>query len=189
MSDATPNPATTPSERRLALLEQLAELGIGFLQAIKDDIAAAHEVQAEVARQDPTCRLFPPFDFAETSHAFARISRAVRLTLALHARLEAGAVRPYPLVQAQRGDPPSSAARTPDTRPVNGAAPEAESRERLSDPDELDTLLAPPAGAVLDQICSGLGLMPQQAEASQALWVEPAKTTRNVADTPPAGGP
>jgi hypothetical protein len=34
------------------------------MQAMKDDVAAAHEVQAQQARFDPTCRLFPPFDFA-----------------------------------------------------------------------------------------------------------------------------
>jgi hypothetical protein len=135
-------PAATPAERRLALLEQLAELGIGFAQAMKEDVAAAHEVQAEQARLDPTCRLFPPFDFAETSRSFARLSRAVRLTLALHARLEAGAYRPYPMAQGARVPGAAPPRQGPAHAPASCEGTdgrETESRERLSDPQDWDT--------------------------------------------------
>jgi hypothetical protein len=180
MSAVSSTAQTLPRERRLALLEQLAELGIGLVQAMKADVEAAHDVQAQVAREDPTCRLFPPFDFAETAQAFARISRAVRLTLALHARLEAGAVRPYPVFRAQPAHP-SAARRPPSNTAAPGASGEMESRERLSDPDELNAWFAQPADPARALPPLDLDLAPSRA-AMQARQSEAPEADHDLAD-------
>jgi hypothetical protein len=82
MSADTPapedNPAAARAERRLALLEEMAEIGMRMLRRLDDNRASD----------------------AETIESYARISRAVRLTLALEektdrflAELAANAVR------------------------------------------------------------------------------------------------
>jgi hypothetical protein len=70
MSDPTPEPAEDPAaaraERRLALLEEMAEIGMRMLRRLDDNRASD----------------------AESAEAFARISRAVRLTLALEEKTD-----------------------------------------------------------------------------------------------------
>jgi hypothetical protein len=192
MSAPTPNPQTpaSPAERRLALLEQLAALGLRLGNWMEQDVAAAHAVQAAVAEEDRYARLMPPFDFAETSLAYARISRAIRLILALHARLEAGAYRPYPSAAANPGRAPRPFAASTagqNNRDADAGAPAdeatarlGEASERLSDPDELDALLDHPAADLIGLICGDLGLSHDQTAAAQARWAEGGDDTARL---------
>ena len=70
MSDPAPEPAEDPAvaraERRLALLQEMAEIGMRMLRRLDDNRAGD----------------------AESAEAFARISRAVRLTLALEEKTD-----------------------------------------------------------------------------------------------------
>lgn len=74
MSEAAvqPDPAVARAERRLALLEELAEIGMEIARALK-----------------PGNKVDQPPQTADPAEAFARVSRAVRLTLALEAKTEA----------------------------------------------------------------------------------------------------
>ena len=71
MSGLTPepaNPAAQRAERRLALLEEMAEIGMRLLRDLPDLVGET--------------------DAQRTAEAFARISRAVRLTLALEEKTD-----------------------------------------------------------------------------------------------------
>jgi hypothetical protein len=90
-ADETPDPSVLRAERRLRLLEELTEIGMELTRALRPSAAEAREDlsddKAQAKGRDP-------------ADAFARLSRAVRLTLALEARtdqelrdLKAGIVR------------------------------------------------------------------------------------------------
>jgi hypothetical protein len=134
----------------------------------------------------------PPIDFAETSLAFARISCAVRLTLALHARLEAGSYRPFPGA-ARDADPETGRPVAP--RPAASDMSDArlgDPPEHLSDRNELAALLDQPAGVLIARICRDLGLAPDQAAAAQAGWgdesddLETIEAAQDAQDEAPA---
>jgi hypothetical protein len=86
-----PDPAVLRAERRLQLLQELTEIGMNLARALeRQALAAADPV-------DPTDPASPDAAEASASRAvttpdpsvaFARISRAVRLTLALEARTD-----------------------------------------------------------------------------------------------------
>jgi len=63
--EAAPDPAVARAERRLALLEEMAEIGMNLLRGLSADEDSEKAVEA-----------------------FAKVSRAVRLTLALEARTD-----------------------------------------------------------------------------------------------------
>jgi hypothetical protein len=78
MSDAllsivadTPDPEAERAARRARTLEALAGIGMAMARALRDRMALAESVEAA----------------CEISRAFTRIARAVRLTVALEARL------------------------------------------------------------------------------------------------------
>jgi hypothetical protein len=71
--DETSDPSVLRAERRLRLLEELAEIGMALARDLRD--------QAEASDADAPGRRDP-------ADAFARLSRAVRLTLALEARTD-----------------------------------------------------------------------------------------------------
>ena len=80
MTDAapaeTPDPAIARAERRLRLLQELSEIGM--------DLARALHREALVTAEPAT----PETSAADPAGAFARLSRAIRLTLALEARTD-----------------------------------------------------------------------------------------------------
>jgi hypothetical protein len=72
--------------QRAATLQELAEIGMDLARALRREVMAAAEAPSPEAATEP--RAGAP-GMAEVGLAFSRISRAVRLTLALEARLEA----------------------------------------------------------------------------------------------------
>ena len=73
LADPADDPAVARAERRLALLEELAEIGMAIARSLKP---GAEVEDAQSPGRDPAA-------------AFAQVSRAVRLTLALEAKTEA----------------------------------------------------------------------------------------------------
>jgi hypothetical protein len=79
---AAPDPAILRAERRLALLEEVTEIGMRLLRALEPDASAASaEEDAGAATAEAKTR--------DPAEAFAPLSRAVRLTIALEARIDA----------------------------------------------------------------------------------------------------
>jgi hypothetical protein len=68
------------AERHLQLLEELAEIGMDLARALKRRVEAEAETSAD--KEQP-----PPAPTRDPADAFQRLSRAVRLTLALEARM------------------------------------------------------------------------------------------------------
>jgi hypothetical protein len=88
-----PDPAILRAERRLQLLEELTDIGMNLARALeRQALAAADRIEsAEPAALDATeasASRGPTPTTPDPSVAFARISRAIRLTLALEARTD-----------------------------------------------------------------------------------------------------
>ena len=96
-----PDPAVLRAERRLRVLEELTQIGMDLARGLHRQALPAPDPAEAVAPVDPTDTRAP--DASETSAgraptpvtpvgdpsvAFARISRAIRLTLALEARTD-----------------------------------------------------------------------------------------------------
>jgi hypothetical protein len=77
-----PDPAILRAERRLRILEELTEIAMTLARALERQALAAADT---VDPPEPAASAAPAFD---PSVAFARISRAIRLTLALEARAD-----------------------------------------------------------------------------------------------------
>jgi hypothetical protein len=97
-ADEAPDPSVVRAERRLRLLEELTEIGMELARALRPS-APADGAADEVAGGDPATENGRAKG-RDPADAFARLSRAVRLTLALEARtdeqlraLKAGVVR------------------------------------------------------------------------------------------------
>ncbi|MDR3510339.1 MAG: hypothetical protein P4L73_01780 [Caulobacteraceae bacterium] len=69
--------AVAGAEGRVSLLRELAELGMDLARSLRRQVVEAEEAA-------------PAVDAGEAALAFSRLSRAVRLTLALEAKAEAG---------------------------------------------------------------------------------------------------
>lgn len=91
--------------------------------------------------------------------AYARISRAVRLTLAMQTRVLRG------LEPGRREAPPPHGARSQAVATADG---DAEARERMVDRDDLEGLLDLPFAEAVALICHDLGLAPEPAVAPAA---------------------
>jgi hypothetical protein len=130
-------------------------------------------VQVNTTAEDPCALVLPMIDAPGLSLAFARVARAVRMTLALQARLESQPLRGRPAPggpgAATAGGPNSLAPRAaPNPEALEGRA-DHEGVENLHDADE-GGRLALPANALIALICRDLGLAPQAAAAFQARW-------------------
>jgi hypothetical protein len=77
-----PDSAILRAERRLRILEELTEIAMTLARALERQALAAADT---VDPPEPAASAAPAFD---PSVAFARISRAIRLTLALEARAD-----------------------------------------------------------------------------------------------------
>jgi hypothetical protein len=155
------------SERRLEVLAELADLGLDLVRSLKRHVLAAEQVLAAVAAEEPTAQLHPAIDAITIALAYSRISRAVRMTLALEARLEAGALRsrcPADAGLAANGAGLRKTVRAVVTRVVDAMTGreaaldvrERESAENLFDPDDfagcLDGVLSPSVGEICDEL-------------------------------------
>jgi hypothetical protein len=118
-----PDPAIARAERRLRLLERLTEIGMALAEGLRDQVMYPEACKTPV--EDP-------------ADAFARISRAVRLTIALESKtdqeladLKAGVVSPAREAARAKADERAKE----DARRAERAAEKAreDREERVSD--------------------------------------------------------
>jgi hypothetical protein len=181
-SDAAPDWARPFLDRQLALLGALAESGL--------EIAVALERQAVGKAGDSA-----PVTSGDISLAFARVSRAVRQTVALQARLiadrqafEAGAVstrvqaakdrelrgiwaKPKQIERAKRMLWRIAAEDTPDDLETAELIAN-EAAEQLKDEDLYGDILTRPFSEIIAEICLDLGLSPNWADLIEEPWAQ-----------------
>ncbi|MDB5433088.1 MAG: hypothetical protein JWP35_4204 [Caulobacter sp.] len=178
------------SERRLAILSELAEAGLEIALALKTRIieTAAAEPDADSAG---AC--------ADLARAFDRASRATRMAIALRERVVKDAAGG---VQATRAAADNARTeRAGRVRRIVGRVakgfwndgPVCELldkavRERLFDPDISGELGDRPIGALVAQICADLGLAPRWLELAEEAWAQ-AEITERPAGSPYAAWP
>jgi hypothetical protein len=189
--DIAPTPAPIPgeprpddagawSERRLAILSELAEAGLEIALALKTRIVetAAAEPDADSAG---AC--------ADLARAFDRASRAVRMSIALRERVAKDAI-----ADGQAARDPAHDARTQRAgrvrrivKRIAGArghdsfsreAFDRQACERLYDIDITGDLENRPIGALVAQICADLGLAPRWTEMAREAWAQEEITER-----------
>jgi hypothetical protein len=191
LSDAPPDapPAAASSraealahglvEPRLALLGRLAEAGVEIAEQLQKQ--AKGEAEPAAAQGD-------------IGLAYARVSRAVRLSLALQSRLiddlkalEDGATRRAAEIEAERDerraeleDVRRSRVQTVIARVIEAQQSDADavealledSAERLDDGDRYDELLSRPFSEIIDVICRDIGVTPDWSRLSQEGWAQ-----------------
>jgi hypothetical protein len=228
MSDAplpyrSPDPAATAADLRaratfdqqLGMLGRLAQAGLNMALALEAQAIATHpEAAVDQGPQPygapipaPVCLDFPLPDPGHLALAFTRVSRAVRMTLALQARLLKGDIggpntlasrppAPPPLeTRAQRAGRAGAIVR----RLVAGAEDDAfeaaeqmeRVHERLADPDITGDLLDRPIPELIAEICRDLRLSPDWSEVEGEAWMRGAHPffppTRGTEDRQAAG--
>jgi hypothetical protein len=152
-ADPTPTPADR-TERHLAMLARLAEIGM--------------EIAEEAGRQAPGEAGKGP-QAADPALSFARTARAVRLTIALEARLAADRLATRRPEAARRRDrihtkvERALEAERDDADEVETLATAA--WEQLTETDDAD-LLDRPIHEVVARICADLGLSPAWAASA-----------------------
>jgi hypothetical protein len=218
MSDASP-PAQSPSpdaaaadlraraafDQQLWMLGRLAQAGLNMALALEAQALATHPDAAAdqgpqpygVPMPAPVSLDFPPPEPCELALAFTRVSRAVRMTVALQARLlkgDAGGPNalaatapapPPPETRAQRASRAGAILR----RLVAGSEGDAfeamelmeRARERLFDADITGDLLDRPVQDLIAEICRDLGLSPDGAEMQGEAWMQGGPTPRSPA--------
>ena len=161
------------AEQRLAMLHELAEVGMTLVRSIAGQAAAG-----------PIC--------GELGLLYCRVARAVRQTLALEVRFE-GEV----LVERGREAAVRGAAVQPGVAPVmereretDGTEPDdpvaeteflfAERRERLADPEDAD-FADRPLAEIVERICRDLGVA-----YDPCLWAEEEEAREGDATPSPA---
>jgi hypothetical protein len=161
--------AQAVADHGLAILGELAELGLDMVRTLNRAVRASEDVQGAMAQDDPTCRLFPPFDFTEAANAYSRLTRAIRMTLMLRARIATPRTGPA----ASHPSTPHPVAPHPVGRRAVTKNPTEhltrEASEQLRDPDE-SAWLERPLREVLDHICHDLGLAPEVSASIRARW-------------------
>jgi hypothetical protein len=130
MANAPYDPRVARAEERLDMLRELAELGMALARDLTRRALDAPDPQADpepLADPDPTAARFaararrkPRHDPAES---FARLSRAVRLTLALEASAEADLAALRAGEPAPAADGPSSSAAPDAPKPFKHEGP------------------------------------------------------------------
>ena len=178
------------SERRLAILSELAEAGLEIALALKTRI-----VETAAAEPDPASARA----CADLAQAFDRASRAVRMSLALRERLlKDGA---FGKAAARTAAPEARAQRAERVQRIVGRVVKAgykegplrdilerQARERLFDPDITGELLDRPIGELVARICADLGLSPDWLALAREAWAQ-AEITERPAGSPYAAWP
>ena len=195
MTPADPaTPEIAQSERRLAMLRRLAELGMQIAEGLaRRAVSAADDAE-------------PKHDPAES---FARASRAVRLTLALEARFEqelAALIAGDKAAEASRADPLPEPPRDPSRKPnpldrasahrnrvrdnvwdvMNHEITDIfraqetldDLHERLTEGDRYDSLLYRPLRESVEAICNDLGISPDWSRWTEDGFSPETRTTR-----------
>ena len=81
-----PDPSVARAEKRLRVLEELTDIGMDMARALRDRVVAQAAQGEAVAGCDDGASASPRRDPAD---AFGRLSRAIRLTVALEAKTDA----------------------------------------------------------------------------------------------------
>jgi hypothetical protein len=198
LTDATPSDADAPAggaeawerallDRQLERLDRLADMGLAIAGAIQRRATAA----------EGACEPDTALDHAAMD--FARVSRAVRMTLALQSRLVRDFKTPIKAVSAKadNGDedvqwevvwepePPTRDQQRAQARRVVRRVGEdcgldaetverldAEARERLERDDIYADILARPFSEVVADLCRDLGLSPDWSRLAQERWAK-----------------
>jgi hypothetical protein len=151
--------AVARAERRLALLERMAEKGLALIEAVKEDGSP------------------------ESAEAFAKLSRAVRLTLMLKAKLEDG---PRARTECAQAGDPFAVLKTGRKAQVRALVRDVIDRETL-DPEDNDTLVDAlderllcdeaydhieglPARDIVERLCADLQLTPDWGRWTGEAW-------------------
>src|SRR5579862_904245 len=199
-ASAAPDPAVPESdedriERHLRMLRRMAEIGMDLLETVRE------QAQAE-----------PPPDPVALGNAFARISRAVRQTMVLEAKIAeerrtraAEAPRPTnynPMLEAVERHRKEDRMAKVRARVAKAIQREAEANEvedlaadlleRLDDDDIDAMLLTRPAGEIVARICKDLGLeRPWRVWDGENQAAEDVEETDDgpAADSPPIPEP
>jgi hypothetical protein len=194
-TDEAPDPSVLRAERRLRLLEELTEIGMELARALKPAAEAREEPsddKAQAKGRDP-------------ADAFSRVSRAVRLTLALEAKtdeqlrdLKAGVSRVREEARAEAAERAEIAATAdrearPDRiREVVTSLAEAE----IEDFDERETLCEAleerlaedeayifcderPLRETVERLCKDLMLTPDPSRWDGDEWIDHDPTSRS----------
>lgn len=200
----TPAPGSRPLvERQLQLLERLAEAGL--------EVALACEREAKAAESGTGA------DLDGLARAYARASRAVRLTVMLQSRLakarqeadseadaaaQAAAEREAQALWAREDDAKVRVSRI--VRRVIEAEHDdeggverldAEAMDRLDDEDLYGAVLTRPISEMVADICKDLGLHPDWAKLAEECWAQEEMASGEVGEpflalaaaSPPAG--
>ena len=186
---------------KLPMLRELAELGMDMARDVRDRAVA--EPKPEPASDQPTTADEPAKDDGKAdslARAFARLSRSVRMTLALHTKL---------LEDYRKSDEERAAERTrraaaardahranqrDKVKRVAEATIDAETgedwneredlldalSERLKDFDDYADLGNRSIGEIIARICRDLGLKPDWRR-----WVDAAWAKQEMAEKPP----
>ena len=186
--DPAPAPADPETDRlegQLAQLRELAGIGLGLAREL---------LRRAETPVDPNGPSPPPYGPAipasfgeDASLAFARISRAVRLTVALQARLVEGrkaAAEARAKRRRERADARKEDVRERVAARIETQVPQRERDafrrdlgERLEDEDLAEALPDRPVREIVAMICDGLGIDPGPF------------TVPNEEETPDAAGP
>jgi hypothetical protein len=179
-NDDAPDPSVARAERRLRLLEELAEIGMELARALRPgaigEMPAPDKASGKV--RDP-------------ADAFAPLSRAIRLTLALEAKtdeqlrdLKAGVVRDREADEARAVERAKKAREAREQR-VHGlvmdvALAECESDaaydvwealdERLEHDEAYDDYADPPLRETVERLCKDLCLSPDWSRWDGEGW-------------------
>jgi hypothetical protein len=182
--------------RQLAMLHELAEIGMQMARAVRDEALARAEDE-DVAPARPS-----PFGGGDLGLVYARIARAVRQTLALETRVAEGIEK----VRIEHARAHVAAVRTAfderqhEVRDYVADAIEAEAAERgtpekdverllddlderLDDGDYDEALADAPIGDLVARICADLGVTPDWS-----LWEGKDWAIEYEKSLPPFGG-
>lgn len=176
-------------ERQLAVLGRLAEAGLNIALVVERRAMAAEAAEADAAEAAPVAA---PEASGDVALAYARVSRAVRLTVALQGRvvkdlqaLDEDAARRRIREQADAGRERQQAEAARKERVERiverliraEAADEAEgdrladeAYERLEGDDIYGQLSARPVSEIIALICQDLGLEPDWTQLAEEAW-------------------
>ncbi|CAN7213580.1 hypothetical protein LJR219_000685 [Phenylobacterium sp. LjRoot219] len=178
-------------ERQLAVLGRLAEAGLNIALSVERRATAAEAAEDDAAEAAPVA---PPGASGDVALAYARVSRAVRLTVALQGRvvkelqaLDEEAVRRRVRCEAEAGRERREAQAARKARVERiverliraEAADEAEGErladeayERLEDDDIYGELTARPVSEIIARVCHDLGLAPDWTRLAEEAWAQ-----------------
>ncbi|MEO8926384.1 MAG: hypothetical protein ABI306_04400 [Caulobacteraceae bacterium] len=198
-NDAVASPSVLRAERQLRMLEELAQIGMDLARAL----GRRAEADGVDAASDAGCK--PALAARDPADAFQRLSRAIRLTLALEMKtdetlraLQAGEAtaeasrREAAIRRAEAAKARSRQVAEHEVRAVVAQAIVAEIEgdealddcydaldERLEDDESYEDLADKPLRQTVERLCADLGLSPDwSAWSDDDGWAEPGKFGR-----------